>query len=241
VDEEAPKTPRRVAEQLGLTSSTLGNWAKKDTIPFNTLVTDEMTSLVSGCPDESTTCHSPSRKRKSPSSPPCKTSSQIRQCLATSVTDSSASARGSRGFWNRSKEDWSKCCPPGSTRPILAPSSLNGVSSESFSSFSIQRHSHPPQKSLQTSKRIVHVFSCRVHNNRRCTGPPSSGTKRNIGGLQRTGCGSEEATQASVRSRPGSRGAADALCGDEAPARAVPSTPSLVQGRPMDLRKRRSV
>jgi len=102
--------------------------------------------------------------------------------------------------------------------PDSAPSSLNRFSSEDLSSFSIQRHSHSPKRSLQTPKRIVHVFSCRINHKRRYTGPPSRGTKRKIGGLQRTGCGPEEATQASVRSRPGSRGAADALCGDGVPA-----------------------
>jgi len=93
----------------------------------------------------------------------------------------------------------------------------------------------PAEEVTQDLMAIVHVFSCRLNGKRRYTGPQSSGTKRKIGGLQRTGCGPEEATQAPVRSRPGSRGTADALCGNEAPATAVPSTPSLVQGRPMDL------
>ena len=138
------------------------------------VVTDEMTSLVSGCPDESTTCHLPSRKRKSQSSPmeastagshpgsrkrtssakstPYRTSSQTIPCSMTSAADSSTSVMGSRGFWNRSKEDWSTklWLPTRIDSPDSAPSSLNGVSNEYFSSFSIKRHSHPQKKSLKT-------------------------------------------------------------------------------------------
>jgi putative resolvase len=93
----------------------------------------------------------------------------------------------------------------------------------------------PTEEVTQDLMAIVHVFSCRLNGKRRYAGPRSGGTKRKIGGLQRTGCGPAEATQASVRSRSGSECAADALRGDEAPATAAPSTPSLVQGRPMDL------
>ena len=91
----------------------------------------------------------------------------------------------------------------------------------------------PTEEVTQDLMAIVHVFSCRLNGKRRYAGPRSGGTKRKIGGIQRTGCGPTEATQASVRSRPGSECAA--LRGDEAPATATPSTPSLVQGRPMDL------
>ena len=119
--------------------------------------------------------------------------------------------------------------------PDSAPSSLNGVSNEYLSSFSIKRHSHPEKTPFRASKRIVHVFSCRPHDKRRYQGPPSSDTKRKIGGLHRAGCGPTDAAQASVRRRSGSEFTTDALCGDEAPSTAAPSTPSLVQGRPMDV------
>ena len=120
-----PKTPSEAADQLGISTSTLRKWAKSGKIVSSTLVTNDMTSPVSRCPIDSITFHSPPRKRKIPSLPreestagslpgsrkrtssakstPYRTSSQTIPCSVTSVADSSTSAMGSRGFWNRSK------------------------------------------------------------------------------------------------------------------------------------------
>ena len=140
VDYVDPKTPREAADQLGLSTSTLRTWTNNGKIVFSTRVTNEMPSPVSSCPVESITFHSPPKKRKSPSlsreectvgslpgsrkktssvkSTPYRTSSQTIPCPVTSVADSSTSTMGSRGFWNRPKENWSKCCPQWPTRPI---------------------------------------------------------------------------------------------------------------------------
>ena len=140
-------------------------------------VTNDMMYQVSSRPEESITSHAPSRKRKSPSLPKVesiveshlgsrkttfsarstsyRTSSQTILCSVTSAVASSTNARGSRGFWNKSKEDWStKLWLPTKTDSLdSAPNSLNGFSNVPVhgSSFSIKRHSHPQKKSLRTS------------------------------------------------------------------------------------------
>ena len=163
-------------------------------VPLNSVqpleAIDDLTYRVCGCPDESIIYHSPSRKRKSLSSPPReestaeslsgsrKTTSSDRLvhyrnsfrttlCSATSVVDSNTNVRGSRGFWSKSKEDWStKLWLPTRTDSLgSAPSSLNGFFNEPVhgSSFSIKRVIPRLGWSLRLRAQAPHVILLALH------------------------------------------------------------------------------
>jgi excisionase family DNA binding protein len=263
MDEEAAKTPREAADQLGITTSTLRKWAKNGAITFNTTAGGHRRYDVSSVQVSRRVYNLPLAIKKTKE--PVVAKGGI-YCRVSSWKQKEDLQRQIGTLQNQFPDHtvFSDICSglkykrPGLTRLLehVQGGLVNEVvvaHKDRLARFGTeliewilkragarlvvldQATLSPTEEVTQDLMAIVHVFSCRLNGKRRYQGPQSSGTKRKIGGLQRAGCGPTEAAQASVRRRSGSECTTDALCGDEAPATAAPSTPSLDQGRPMDV------
>jgi putative resolvase len=258
-----PKTPREAANQLGISTSTLRKWAKNGTITFKSTAGGHKRYDVSSVQSSERVYNFPLaiQKTKEPVVAKggiyCRVSSwkqkdDLKRQIATlqdQFPDHTVFSDICSGL---------KYKRPGLTR--LLEQVQGGLVNEvvvahkdrlaRFGTELIewilkragarlvvldQATLSPTEEVTQDLMAIVHVFSCRLNGKRRYNGSQSRGTKRKIGGLQRTGCGSTEAAQAPVRSQAGAECAADAMCSDEAPATTASSPVSLVQGCSMDL------